>query len=173
MLLPNTRMQRTRSSASPPHSPLMRCPLGRTGIFGTLFLATACASNTGSHGSRPGPAIEYCALVDGGTAFTGQTVRVRATFSVDYEHSVLSGKGCKALTWVQFDPSWSTNTQEDVRRAVWGSADGSGGSFISRSVTVVVVGSLTGSGQPEFGHLMCCGYSFNLEAVESAAPADE
>jgi len=25
---PNTRMQRTRSSASPPHSPLMRNPLG-------------------------------------------------------------------------------------------------------------------------------------------------
>jgi hypothetical protein len=25
---PNTRMQRTRSSASPPHSPLMRSPLG-------------------------------------------------------------------------------------------------------------------------------------------------
>ena len=28
---PNTRMQRTRSSASPPHSPLMRNPLGRQG----------------------------------------------------------------------------------------------------------------------------------------------
>jgi hypothetical protein len=26
--LPNTRVQRTRSSASPPHSPLTRCPLG-------------------------------------------------------------------------------------------------------------------------------------------------
>jgi hypothetical protein len=28
LVAPNTRMQRTRSSASPPHSPLTRCPLG-------------------------------------------------------------------------------------------------------------------------------------------------
>jgi hypothetical protein len=29
--LPNMRVQRTRSSASPPHSPLTRSPLGLTG----------------------------------------------------------------------------------------------------------------------------------------------
>ena len=43
MASPNTRMQRTRSSASPPHSPLMRCPLGRTVVIATL-LALAAAS---------------------------------------------------------------------------------------------------------------------------------
>ena len=30
LLPPNTRVQRTRSSASPPHSPLTRRPLGHT-----------------------------------------------------------------------------------------------------------------------------------------------
>ena len=33
---PNTRVQRTRSSASPPHSPLTRSPLGG-GMLGLAF----------------------------------------------------------------------------------------------------------------------------------------
>ena len=49
--LPNTRMQRTRSSASPPRSPLMRSPLGgRGGLRGHIALMgstliLACASS--------------------------------------------------------------------------------------------------------------------------------
>ena len=31
---PNTRVQRTRSSPSAPHSPLTRCPLGALGFCG-------------------------------------------------------------------------------------------------------------------------------------------
>ena len=47
---PNTRMQRTRSSASPPRSPLMRNPLGRLMrryAYATLLASglTACASS--------------------------------------------------------------------------------------------------------------------------------
>ena len=48
---PNTRVQRTRSSASPPCSPLMRCPLGSRGslrghiaLVGTTLIL-ACASS--------------------------------------------------------------------------------------------------------------------------------
>ena len=38
MRLPNTRMQRTRSSPSALRSPLMRCPLGLAGGFGVMLL---------------------------------------------------------------------------------------------------------------------------------------
>src|SRR5450432_3442123 len=51
---PNTRMQRTRSSASPPHSPLMRCPLGPTLqsrrlliVSVTLLMAVASQASAG------------------------------------------------------------------------------------------------------------------------------
>jgi hypothetical protein len=40
---PNMRVQRTRSSASPPHSPLTRYPLGRSGAFVALSMLAGVA----------------------------------------------------------------------------------------------------------------------------------
>jgi hypothetical protein len=40
---PNMRVQRTRSSASPPHSPLTRGPLGGVSALGLVALAAAAA----------------------------------------------------------------------------------------------------------------------------------
>ena len=41
---PNTRMQRTRSSPTARHSPLMRCPLGGLWLFTALGIAVGCGS---------------------------------------------------------------------------------------------------------------------------------
>ena len=49
---PNTRMQRTRSSASPPHSPLMRNPLGR------LWLLLALIAEFAVAGAPPTPVAD-------------------------------------------------------------------------------------------------------------------
>src|SRR4051812_11570540 len=56
--LPNTRVQRTRSSASPPHSPLTRRRLGRSkriwlygslvGLWGLTLVSPAGAQENGS-----------------------------------------------------------------------------------------------------------------------------
>ena len=45
---PNTRMQRTRSSASPPRSPLMRNPLGGTKLLGAAFTSVLLACSSGA-----------------------------------------------------------------------------------------------------------------------------
>ena len=50
---PNTRMQRTRSSASPPRSPLMRSPLGGSGRCSVALLVALIVAR-GSQ-AQPGP----------------------------------------------------------------------------------------------------------------------
>ena len=57
---PNTRMQRTRSSASPPRSPLMRNPLGPAkGQLGVLTLVLVLGATVRLHAvtARDGPAV--------------------------------------------------------------------------------------------------------------------
>src|SRR3954464_13152255 len=49
---PNTRVQRTRSSASPPPSPLTRNPLGRTLVIAGLLTSAVAAQGV----EWPGPA---------------------------------------------------------------------------------------------------------------------
>jgi hypothetical protein len=67
---PNTRMQRTRSSASPPRSPLMRCPLG--GSWASVLAGVVLAGGSVSCASWPSPMSQVCpgAPVEVGTLRT-------------------------------------------------------------------------------------------------------
>src|SRR5947208_3309951 len=65
--LPNPRVQRTRSSASPPHSPLTRHPLGRNGkALGAGVLMSLIATQALVPCSRYG-AVDSKATVRGAT----------------------------------------------------------------------------------------------------------
>jgi hypothetical protein len=60
--VPNTRMQRTRSSASPPRSPLMRCPLGalnRRSRYLSLLLALFATARLGFADAPLRPPAKY------------------------------------------------------------------------------------------------------------------
>ncbi len=94
--LPNTRVQRTRSSASPPHSPLTRQPLGATRrrqiAFSMLWLLAIGASPMpiGDIGGGPPPTFEQrfseskivaLARIEAGAtgSFSSQVYRARVT----------------------------------------------------------------------------------------------
>jgi hypothetical protein len=77
MGLPNTRMQRTRSSASPPRSPLMRCPLGGRGpAHGPLAV--------GRRRLRP---MLCCVLLISWSTFVQAQSRFDGTWKIDLAES--------------------------------------------------------------------------------------
>jgi hypothetical protein len=118
------------------------------------------------------PVLGYCDLIADPVRYNAQVVRVRATYLHGYEHSLFSGDGCDDhRTWVDFSPSYQTNTAKRVRETF---------ASLDTATELVAVGVFTGVAptrvifgrtvHDRFGHLGCCDYNFVLLAIESVTP---
>ena len=154
------RVQRTRSSPSAHRSPLTRCPLGGT-IGLVVGLVVGCSAAAPSYRSDL-PVVNYCDLVEHAATFNGQVVRVRGIYISGYEHSLLTGDSCEALTWVDLDQDWQVNSTASAKRVFKDPNE--------NVLAVVAVGRFSGTGIREFGHLLCCGFHLDLSALEQATP---
>jgi RNase P protein component len=113
--VPNTRVQRTRSSPSAPRSPLTRCPLGRRLSLlvlspATLFAVAAVISAARLQASESGEAFVTIGGVTLGQATfhdiqarLGQTVRTRASDPHDEQLCYVMPGGTAELLFVTND----------------------------------------------------------------------
>ncbi|HEV7427276.1 MAG TPA: hypothetical protein VGQ46_13000 [Thermoanaerobaculia bacterium] len=118
------------------------------------------------------PVLTYCDLIADPVRYNEQVVRVRATYSSGFEHSFLSGDGCdEHRTWVDFSPSYQTNTAKRVRETF---------ASLDTATELVAVGVFTGVAptrvvfgrtiHDRFGHMGGYDYHFKLLAIESVTP---
>jgi hypothetical protein len=127
---PNTRVQRTRSSASPPHSPLTRRPLGNgrfsaaivAGLAAASFLlvASACGRLVPE---RPATVTVVAADSQGGV-MPGITVALDAVGEPGHFEATTGAKGSATFTglragsWKVSGPSFGTEPTRPVELSV-------------------------------------------------------
>jgi hypothetical protein len=117
------------------------------------------------------PVLAYCDLIADPVRYNEQVVRVRATYLSGFENSAFSADGCDHRTWVDFSPSYQTNTAKRVRETF---------ASLDTATELVAVGVFTGVARTRvifgrtvhdrFGHLGGYDYHFELLAIESVTP---
>jgi hypothetical protein len=137
------------------------------------------------------PTVAYCDLIREPAMYDQKVVRVKVTYIVGFEASVMYDLACgRKDTWVEFDPASETSTNPKVlkrfRRMANAQAErtrGGGINYPTRRVEVVWVGRFQGikrtqtfGGQSRsfgFGHLNGFDYQFNVQRIEEvkAVPA--
>ena len=130
------------------------------------------------------PTIAYCDLVRDPTSYNQKIVRVKVTYIVGFEGSIMYDLACgRKDTWVRFEPTSETATNQKVLKKFRRLADaspertrGSGINYPVRRVEVVWVGRFQGIKPAQrvgertyssgFGHLNGFDYQFNVQRIE-------
>lgn len=155
-------------------------------IVAVMLLTAMCLSTKAQERkvSEEVPTISYCDLVREPSLNDQKIVRVKVTYIVGFEGSIMYDLSCgREDSWVKFDPVVETSSDSKVLKRFWRLANakperthGGGINYPIRRVEVVWVGRFEGIKPTQkigertfsfgFGHLNAFDYQFNVQRIE-------
>ena len=131
------------------------------------------------------PTVAYCDLVTNAASYDQKLVRVKVTYIVGFEASVMYDLACRTKdAWVDFDPVVEPSTDRKIMKRFRKLANakpeitrGGGINYVERRVEVVWVGRFRGIKPTQtignrsysfgFGHLNAFDYQFDVQRIGS------
>ena len=148
-------------------------------LISALLFIQGCMSASAPTQYLDTPTVGFSELVDNPIVFDHKIVRVSATYTCGFEASMLRVSESGAQVWVEFDSSFSNNTDPGVLR-VFNSLlrRHRGKEFTTRSARIIAVGRFSGVKPIQrfpglevpkgFGHLNSYDMMFTILAIEEA-----
>jgi len=153
--------------------------MNRSLIVLAISSVLGCVSASGPSAYSDALVVDFSSLVDSPATYDQEIVRVRGTYTVGFEASVLRETERGPQIWVELDSTYPKSTDPKVLRAFRKLLHRREGSeFLDRSARVVVVGRFHGV-KPTvefrgrtltngFGHLNAYDFKLTVLAVEVA-----